>query len=300
MKTKKIIIDFDNTFNLHGCDLDDFIALLYLLSFKEVEIPFVTTTFGNAPLENVNVCTSKAFSDFNLKIKFYSGSNLNDPSNIKNDSVKISSAVIKMHEYINANPNEVNLLALGSQKNFADLIKAFPDDVHNVKSFTAMGGITAPLIFASTVMNELNLSVASDCTEVVLKNMPTPNILTGNNCMQYIQYLSDIERFKESSTIQKLLPAMRNWHTYFEETYHFKGNVIWDVIAAMYIVQPQIFENHFADYELKSEQLTYGKLIKTMKGTSLNLPTLKPHINKELNFYETVFERIADLDILLN
>ena len=44
---RKIIHDCDCTFGINGCDVDDGLALLYLLGDPEAEILGVTTTYGN-------------------------------------------------------------------------------------------------------------------------------------------------------------------------------------------------------------------------------------------------------------
>ena len=70
---KTVIVDFDNTFTLEGRDVDDLIALLYLISHPAVYVPFVCTTFGNGTLREVNHCTETVFRQLNLRIPFYSG-----------------------------------------------------------------------------------------------------------------------------------------------------------------------------------------------------------------------------------
>ena len=50
---RKIIHDCDCTFGINGCDVDDGLALLYLLGDPEAEVLGVTTTYGNNTLEKV-------------------------------------------------------------------------------------------------------------------------------------------------------------------------------------------------------------------------------------------------------
>ena len=44
---RKIIHDCDCTFGINGCDVDDGLALLYLLGDGQAEVLGVTTTYGN-------------------------------------------------------------------------------------------------------------------------------------------------------------------------------------------------------------------------------------------------------------
>ena len=50
---RKIIHDCDCTFGINGCDVDDGLALLYLLGDPEAEVLGVTTTYGINTLEKV-------------------------------------------------------------------------------------------------------------------------------------------------------------------------------------------------------------------------------------------------------
>ena len=50
---RKIIHDCDCTFGINGCDVDDGLALLYLLGDPEVQVLGVTTTYGNSVIEDV-------------------------------------------------------------------------------------------------------------------------------------------------------------------------------------------------------------------------------------------------------
>ena len=50
---KKIVFDCDNTFGIKNCDVDDGLALMYLLGSREAEFLGVTSTYGNSSLDVV-------------------------------------------------------------------------------------------------------------------------------------------------------------------------------------------------------------------------------------------------------
>ena len=54
-KKKKIIFDCDNTFGVTDCDVDDGLALLYLLGCADAEVCGITGTYGN---NNIDVVMS--------------------------------------------------------------------------------------------------------------------------------------------------------------------------------------------------------------------------------------------------
>lgn len=291
MQKKKIIVDFDNTFTMDGHDLDDIIALLYLLTTENVEVPFITTTFGNSSLENVNKCTENFLKLTGAKLKFVSGNalkeNLTKEEKIKYaETNKAANEIIK---YIERFPCEVDLLALGSLHNLADVFLLSPDTATKVKSFTAMGGTTAPLIFKKTQMAELNFSVDYEAAHLVLNNYPVPNIITGNNCIEHYYVMNDFDFAPKTKIINIFYQPILRWQKFFEKEFDFNGNVLWDVIAAMYLVDEKRFTNEVLSFELLPEQLKTGKLVQNKNGTKLNLPRLK----KDKNIYKEIFTQIS-------
>lgn len=48
---KKITFDCDNTFGVNNCDVDDGLALLYLLGRKEANLIGITSCYGNSTIE---------------------------------------------------------------------------------------------------------------------------------------------------------------------------------------------------------------------------------------------------------
>lgn len=290
---KKIIVDFDNTFTLDGHDIDDIIALLYLLSCKNIEVPFVCTTFGNSTLENVNECTERFFNRIDTKLKIYSGNKkiTHLTENERIEYAKTNKAAIAILKYIEQYPYEVDLLALGSLHNFADTFLLAPRTITKIKSFTAMGGITAPLIFNKTEMNELNFSVDYVSSELVLKNFPHPNIITGNNCIKHCYNINHLDVIPETNIINILYEPIKHWLHFFKTQFNFSGNVLWDVIAAMYVAEPENFLDEIFTFELSADQLKEGKLIQSQLGTKLNLPSLKSNDN----FYTNIFTQISML-----
>lgn len=59
MKKKTIVFDCDNTFGMKGRDVDDGLALLYLLGHPCADLLGVTTTYGNSRTEAVYANTLK-------------------------------------------------------------------------------------------------------------------------------------------------------------------------------------------------------------------------------------------------
>ena len=63
---KKIVFDCDNTFGIKNCDVDDGLALMYLLGSREAEFLGVTSTYGTCGAVWKKHCEAagKALKDF--------------------------------------------------------------------------------------------------------------------------------------------------------------------------------------------------------------------------------------------
>ncbi|MDO5718052.1 MAG: nucleoside hydrolase [Tissierellia bacterium] len=273
---RKIIVDFDNTFTIEGRDIDDLIAFLYLYEKEDIEIPFVTTTFGNSNQDEIYNSTLQCFKDLGIDIPVYRGAS-------QNDNCKIAAENIR--DYIKDNPGEVEILALGALRNFKILVDIDPGIENSVKSFTAMGGISSPLFFGGKKMDELNFSIDCKSAYKVINKFKIPNIITGNNCIDNVCSYDIISKLKFSK-YPILKSPIKRWLDFFSDKYEFSGVVLWDLIAALYLYRPDLFEDHIDRYDISEENLKGGYLKADSSGKKLNLPSPKKGIDylKALDF----------------
>lgn len=279
---KKIIVDFDNTFTFHGKDIDDLLALLYLVSRNDVEVPFVCTTFGNGNLAEVNWCTKNVFRLLGIPIPIYSGA---EKVGEANEAAQQTAAYLAEH------PGDVHLLALGSLRNFADLLQIDPHAPEKAASFVAMGGITEPLHFHGRMIDELNFSVASQAAATVLQSFSTPVLLIGNHCLEHVHTETDLPADTESRVLELIHRPHLEWMAHSREMQNKPGVILWDVLAALYLTEPERFTNQEHKYALQPEQLQTGLLVPDDTGFLVNTPTLTP----DPQLYQTLFTQIASL-----
>ena len=64
---KQIVFDCDNTFGVKDCDVDDGLALLYLLGCEEARIHGITATYGNSRIEVVYETIQRMLEDLGRK-----------------------------------------------------------------------------------------------------------------------------------------------------------------------------------------------------------------------------------------
>ncbi len=107
---KNIIFDCDNTMGIEGCDVDDGLALLYLLGKKNVSILGISTTYGNSDIDTVYSNTRRMLKELGREnIPLLKGS----PSR----HIKKSEAASFIAETVNKHPGNISILATGSLTN---------------------------------------------------------------------------------------------------------------------------------------------------------------------------------------
>lgn len=259
---KKVIVDFDCAINLKGCDLDDAFALLYLLSCRDVDVVLVTTSFGNTTEEDVFIATKKMFEDLNIQVPLFRG------------GINCDDAALKIKEIVNEK-DDISILSLGATTNTKKALE-FGMNPKRVKSFVAMGGITDLLRFNGKVMNELNFSIDYKSSNYVFKNLDNINIITGNNCMAHRFLLEDDYKYK-SDFMKYLENSLYRWTGEFFDIYKEKELVLWDVIAALYVTNPEFFNINKREIKL-GDNMKRGFLEKGF-DSYVNLPSLKDGFN---------------------
>ena len=102
---KHVIIDFDNTMGVPGCDVDDGLALLYLLGKPEdVVVEGICCTYGNSDIDTVAGNTRRICRELGLHVPvFKGGASALDPT---------SDAARFLAEAVAKRPGEISILLL--------------------------------------------------------------------------------------------------------------------------------------------------------------------------------------------
>ena len=129
---RKIILDCDCTFGIAGCDVDDGLALLYLLGDSEAEVLGVTTTYGNNILEKVYPNTKKFLKDIGREdIPVYKGGK--NPEDLSNEASEYLAAMAEKYA------GELELLVTGSVTNLYGAYTINPNFFKQVRRIVMMG-----------------------------------------------------------------------------------------------------------------------------------------------------------------
>lgn len=289
----KIIFDCDNTMGVEGRDVDDGLTLLYLLGRQDVALLGVTTTFGNSTLDIVHDTTIKMFNELHINnIPLHRGA----PS-YKNRKSPAAHFLAKVAQ---DNPNEITLLATGSLTNLYGAYEVDNNFFNNIKEIVLMGGITEPLIINGKNLDELNFSCDPVASYKVLTSHPKVTVLTGHICLQALFGEREYTRLMEDNSVAIYKYIKSNtigWFEFVMEEFGIKGFYNWDIVAALYITNPELFDKNIVNIISTSEDLERGFLKideSKSKGYLVNIPTRIEDINK---FNEIIFEAWRNVEI---
>lgn len=279
---KKIIFDCDNTMGVENCDVDDGLALLYLLGCPDAEVIGITATYGNNELGVVYENTLQMLKEIGreeipvMKGGAYAGCYKNEAS----------SYLVKK---VNEHPGEITILATGSLTNLQGAYEEDSCFFDKVKEIVLMGGITEPLIFEKREMKELNFSCDPKASHTVLTKGKNVSVITGNNCLKVL-FTKDEYQKKLGSGNKKgqyILEKTNDWFHYNEEGYGIEGFYNWDVTAAVYLMKKELFQDNLVKLEISIDDMGRGYLRKCEAGTTIcNLP----EIGNENNWKEHIYQ----------
>lgn len=253
---KKIIFDCDNTFGIKNCDVDDGLALMYLLGSGDARLLGVTSTYGNSRLDVVQAVNLRMLEELGRRdIPVKRGG--------ERRGCYQSEAAGFLAEMADRYPGELSILATGSLTNLRGAYERDRCFFEKVKEIVLMGGITSPLVFEKKVMNELNFSCDPAAARTVLTKGQNVSVITGNNCLKVLFTKQEYrERFsgKENRAAAYIMEKTGDWFGYNDEDYGIPGFYNWDVTAAAYLMHPELFEDDVKCLRVSGQDLETGRL----------------------------------------
>ena len=300
---KKVIYDCDNTMGLDNRDIDDGLALVYLVENKDVELLGVCTTYANDSLEYVHKQTLELVEGLGINLNVYKGRGkfeMNDYTGFgykrfeDDGNFESNEAAKFIVEMANKYPNEIDLLATGSMQNLYDAYMIENEIGEKLNSVVLMGGITGDLYFGDKIMKELNFSVCPKGAEVVIKKYKNVSILTGNRCMDVEFGTNELDKVKALGNNIKnefIINKIEKWMREFKEKYNYDSIVLWDVIAAIYLMNPDMFRDDFMSVVSTEEDLFEGRLVEGISAARINIPIVLDDNKVNDEMIKVVFER---------
>jgi len=253
----KIIYDSDNTMGLPEHDVDDGLALLYLLGREDIELAGITTTFGNDTTDVVYSNTKRMLQEIGHEdIEILMGGAKDDRN---------SPSAEFLVSQVNDNIGELTILAVGAPANLYGAYEMDNEFFDKVKEVVIMGGLTEPMIIGGQELSlELNFSSDPEAAYNVLNSTAPITVITGNLCLNAFFGGRQFKRLEQkqadipiySYILTNIYPFRDFWKKIFGED----GFYLWDVVAAVYVTHPELFNDDFQKIISTVEDMQSGNL----------------------------------------
>ena len=243
-----VILDCDNTMGVPGCDVDDGLALLYLLGCPEVELLGITCSYGNSTQQTVYNNTRRLLKAWHREeIPVFRGSD--GPHRRQSPAAGFLAAAARQYA------GSLCILATGAMTNLLGAAEEDPDFWNNLKTVSIMGGITEPLFVNGVPMDELNLSCDPEASCALLTHVRDLRIASAQNSLH--SYFSRAS-WRESGLAEA---EVAYWFDTHKTKWKLDGIVIWDVMAAVQLLHPEFLEMEEVVIGPQAELLRTGMLL---------------------------------------
>ncbi|MDD5747877.1 MAG: nucleoside hydrolase [Actinomycetota bacterium] len=239
---KKIIIDTDPATGYAFRDVDDALAVFYVLAFpSEFKVCGLTTVFGNA---SVRRTTRKA--EEIIKVSGLHGIAVHTGAPCSFSLGKPTAASRFLIETARGNPGEITLLSIAPLTNVATAGRLDPTFYSNIGEIVIMGGALRSSnnrFFEALEFNFLQDPVSAD---EVMGAPCKKTLITSNLCRQVLFTRSELDALWqiENRVSTYLAYRIEPWLR-LNQALSFlpwKGGFVpWDVIASIFLRRPDIF-----------------------------------------------------------
>lgn len=285
-----LILDCDNTMGVAGCDVDDGLALLYLLGSPQVNLLGITCSYGNNFQEVTYQNTLRLLKKWGrTDIPVFRGSEA--PGQLSSPAADFLAESARRYD------GALRLLVTGSTTNLRGALEKDPLFLRRLHSLSFMGGVTEPLFVGGLPMQELNLSIDWPSTLAILRGGHDIRIATAQNCLaSFFPRQETLARLRQKNTplAHFLEQELDYWFRHNEENWNISGIVNWDVMAAAQLIHPELFELEEVTITPSEQPAVRGLLMGDGTPLRVLLPRIRQPETYRQHIYDTYFSaRIA-------
>jgi len=251
-RMKRIIFDCDNTMGLPFKEVDDGLALLYLLGRPDIDLLAVTTTFGNGTAEQAYSQVKKLLRQVGRpEIPVFQGAAQRRSAPTPAARFLVQTAA--------AHPGEISLLATGPLGNLRSAVEVDPGFFDNLEQIACMGGYLAPLRIGRREVAELNLSADPEASHQVLNAACPVTLMNAQTCLQARFRRVDIARL--GFWPRKTRRVLYQWLLAFGLFCGVAEFYLWDLLPAVYLSDPDLFDGGQTTIVSTVKDLESGRLV---------------------------------------
>ena len=278
--TEPVLFDCDNTFGLPFKEIDDGLALIYLLGRPELDLLGVTTTFGNGTGQQACTQTRRLLASLGrAEVPVYPGAGCSQPDQ--------ASAARFLADTVAARPGEITLLATGPLGNLRAAGALHPGFFRQLKRLVIMGGNRTPPRIGWRRLPDLNFAKDPQAAWTVLRAPCEKTVMDMHVCLQAPFTRQDLDRLRGWPAGMRR--TVRSWLLVFGAYCGVGEFYLWDLLPAVFLSYPELFDRNPVCLASTLADLKHGRLVEGAgpEGVEVNLPT---RIHDPARFKEILFE----------
>lgn len=251
MPKTRIIVDTD-------AGHDDALALMLLIKSGLFDVAAVTAVAGNSTLNNVTRNAQAVLdllgasgvplhsgADAPLKRQLVtavvhgdSGLDGLDMSRTKYqlDGEAVDCIIKEAHNH----PDKMTVLALGPLTNIAAALQKAPEIAKKIEKVVVMGG-AIDVAGNKNRTAEFNFFVDPEAADIVFRSGLNLVVVPLDPCNDILLSINTFEELKGSTLYEPLTNMMRHFITGIEKEEGVKGALVYDALAAYYLIRPDAF-----------------------------------------------------------
>ena len=256
IKKTRILVDTDPNMWVPRRDVDDALALLFLMASPEVEIEGITVNFGNVSAPVGYAAARELLDRVGLSVPLFKG------AESKHDLGKKNEAVEFLIQTVKDAPGEITLLALAPLTNVAGAMLLDETFAQNLGGLIVMGGAFRFPFFS--FFGEFNFHCDGRAAATVLSAPISKTLITMDLCSQavFTEHHLAMLKSRESDMAQYIVRFVEPWLTLNRRIFfRKKGFFPWDVVAAAYLIDDSLFDSNPRTFSIRETGPRRGSLI---------------------------------------
>lgn len=280
---QKIIFDTDP-------GIDDAMALLFAQASDAIDLIGITTTYGNASVEQTtrNAVYLKQRFGFDCPIHMGLGGplhalpeqaayfvhghdGLGDAGfEIPPLSSDVGDAVQFIIDTVDAYPGEITLVAVGRMTNLAVALTKAPRIAQKVKEVVIMGGAIGRHGWGGNVTPVAEANIIGDphAADIVMRGEWMVTMVGLDVTMQTIMMPQHVEELAEKAGdagqfIAKIAPL---YQSFYASAYQLSGFAVHDSSALAYVIDPDLYTVELGAIRVATEGIAYGQTVFAKAG----------------------------------
>jgi inosine-uridine nucleoside N-ribohydrolase len=266
----RLMIDTDPATGYRFRDVDDGLALLYLLARPDVEVVGVSTVFGNV---SSSKATAKAYEVLEVAgrpdVPVYAGASGARDRGDTHASDALRKAAME-------EPGTLTVLAIGPLANVFAAGRD-PGFYPSLKKLVVMGGVLVSK--GRRHGREFNFFRDSKAARAVVGAPCSKAVITQDLCKQVVFTSRELERLSsiDSSQARYLARHIKPWLRFNKAVGPFvswKGGFVpWDVVAAVYLFRPDLFKDVYdGPVDMPETRIPTGEIELGGAGPAVEVP----------------------------